>query len=153
MERFRLVWKDVVYRPGELKVIAYDASGNAVMEKTVRTAGKPYALKLTPDRSTLAADGEDLSYINVSVVDRDGNPVPCDSRSVKITVEGSGKFRAMANGDPTSLELFHIPQMKLFSGQLTAIIQSGNAPGRITVHATARGLKKCSVTLRTGQTQ
>ena len=123
------------------------------MEKTVRTAGKPYALKLTPDRSTLAADGEDLSYINVSVVDRDGNPVPCDSRSVKITVEGSGKFRAMANGDPTSLELFHIPQMKLFSGQLTAIIQSGNTPGRITVHATARGLKKCSVTLRTGQTQ
>lgn len=153
MERFRLVWKDVVYRPGALKVIAYDASGNAVMEKTVRTAGKPYALKLTPDRSTLAADGEDLSYINVSVVDRDGNPVPCDSRSVKIAVEGSGKFRAMANGDPTSLELFHIPQMKLFSGQLTAIIQSGNAPGRITLHATARGLKKCSVTLRTGQTQ
>ena len=96
----------------------------------------------------MAADGEDLSYINVSVVDRDGNPVPCDSRSVKITVEGSGKFRAMANGDPTSLELFHIPQMKLFSGQLTAIVQSGKEAGEITVQASAQGLKKCSVTLQ-----
>lgn len=147
MDRFRLMWNDVVYQPGEIRVVAYDSDGKPAMEKTVRTAGKPYALKLTPDRTALSADGQDLSYINVSVVDKDGNPVPCDSRSVSITVEGAGKFRAMANGDPTSMELFHIPHMKLFSGQLTAIIQSGQASGEITVTATAKGLKKCSTTV------
>ena len=148
MSRYRLMWNDVTYSPGEIRVVAYDSGGKAAMEKTVRTAGRPYALKLTADRSVLDPDGQDLAYINVSVVDRDGNPVPCDSSSVKISVEGAGKFRAMANGDPTCLEMFHIPQMHLFSGQLTAIVQSGTAPGEITVTATAKGLKKCSLTIK-----
>ena len=148
MSRYRLMWNDVTYSPGEIRVVAYDSDGKAAMEKTVRTAGRPYALKLTADRSVLDPDGQDLAYINVSVVDRDGNPVPCDSSSVKISVEGAGKFRAMANGDPTCLEMFHIPQMHLFSGQLTAIVQSGTAPGEITVTATAKGLKKCSLTIK-----
>lgn len=149
MKRYRLIWDDVTYEPGELRVVAYGSDGKAAMEKTVRTAGRPYALRLTPDRSTLSADGQDLSYINVSVVDKDGNPVPCDSRSVRIEVQGEGRFRAVANGDPTSLEPFHIPQMRLFSGQLTAIIQSGTSEGKITVTAAAKGLKSCTIELST----
>ena len=122
--RYRLMWMDAIYEPGEVKVVAYDSDGNAVAEKVVRTAGKPYRIELTPDRKQLAADGKDLVYINVRVVDKDGNPCPLDSRMVHFEVEGKGSYRAAANGDPTSLDLFHLPQMPLFSGQLTAIAAS-----------------------------
>jgi beta-galactosidase len=149
MKRFRLMWNDVIYQPGELKVVAYDKSGKAVAEKTIRTAGKAAALRLTPDRHTLKADGEDLCYLNVSVVDKDGNPVPVDSRLVKVKISGAGSFKAMANGDPTCLEMFHEPQMHLFSGQLTVLVQSGCQPGEITVEVSGKGLRKATLKLKT----
>ena len=142
MERFRLMWDDVTYQPGEIKVVAYDTEGKAVAEKVVRTAGKASAIKLTPDRKVLAADGEDLCYVNVSLTDKDGNPVPCDSRLVKVKVSGAGSFKAIANGDPTCLESFQQPQMHLFSGQLTVLVQSGTEPGEIKVEVSGKGLKK-----------
>ena len=130
-------------------IVAYDAEGNAAEEKTVRTAGKASAIKLTPDRSTLKADGEDLCYINVSLTDKDGNPVPADSRLVKVKVSGKGSFKAIANGDPTCLEPFHQPQMHLFSGQLTVLVQSGTEQGEITVEVSGKGIRKAQLTLRT----
>ena len=141
MKRFRLMWNEVVYQPGELRVVAYDANGKVAEEKVVRTAGKAAALKLTPDRKVINADGEDLCFVNVSVVDKDGNPVPVDNREIKVKVTGAGKFRAMANGDPTCLEMFHNPQMHLFNGQLTILVQSTSEPGNIKVEVTGKGLK------------
>ena len=152
MKRFRLIW-DTVYEPGELKVVAYDADGNPAAEKTVRTAGKAAAIKLTPDRSVLKADGEDLCYMNVSIVDKDGNPVPADSRSVKVKVSGAGSFKAIANGDPTCLESFQEPQMHLFSGQLTVLVQSGTDEGDITVEVSGKGAKKAVITIRAEKTE
>ena len=149
MQRFRLMWNDVVYQPGELKVVAYDTEGKAVAEKTVRTAGKAAAIRLTPDRTELKADGEDLCYLNVSLVDRDGNPVPTDNRLIKVKVSGAGSFRAIANGDPTCLEPFHKPQMHLFSGQLTVLVQSGNEAGYIKVEVSGKGVKKAIMTIKT----
>ncbi len=150
MKRFRLMWNEVVYQPGELKVVAYDADGAPVAEKTVKTAGKASALKLTPDRTVLNADGEDLCFVNVSLVDRNGNPVPVDSRLVKVKVSGAGTFKAIGNGDPTCLEPFHQPQMHLFSGQLTVIVQGSHEPGDIIVEVEAKGVKKavCEISVR-----
>lgn len=150
MKRFRLMWNEVVYQPGELKVVAYDADGAPVAEKTVKTAGKASALKLTPDRAVLNADGEDLCFVNVSLVDRNGNPVPVDSRLVKVKVSGAGTFKAIGNGDPTCLEPFHLPQMHLFSGQLTVIVQGSHEPGEMTVEVEAKGVKKavCEISVR-----
>ena len=138
------------YQPGELRVVAYDEEGNAVAEKVVRTAGKAAALALNPDRTVLKADGEDLSFVNVSVVDKDGNPVPVDNRLVKVKVSGAGSFKAIANGDPTCLESFQQPQMHLFNGQLTVLVQSGTEPGDIVVEVTAKGLGKqtCRISSR-----
>jgi len=149
MERFRLMWNDVVYQPGEIRVVAYDEDGKAAAEKTVRTAGKAAAIKLTPDRSVLKADGEDLCYLNVSLTDKDGNPVPADSRLVQVKVSGAGSFKAIANGDPTCLESFQEPQMHLFSGQLTVLVQSGSEPGDITVEVSGKGVKKAVVKIKT----
>ena len=149
MERFRLMWNDVTYQPGEIKVVAYDTDGKAVAEKVVRTAGKASAIRLTPDRTVLKADGEDLCYVNVSLVDKDGNPVPVDSRLVKVKVTGAGSFKAIANGDPTCLEPFQQPQMHLFSGQLTVLVQAASQPGDITVEVTGKGVKKAILKIKT----
>ena len=149
MERFRLMWNDVVYQPGEIRVVAYDSEGNAAAEKVVRTAGKAAALKLTPDRDVLNADGEDLCFVNVSLVDKEGNPVPADSRLVKVKVSGAGSFKAIANGDPTCLESFQQPQMHLFSGQLTVLVQAGTQPGDISVEVSGKGVKKATLKIKT----
>ncbi len=149
MKRFRLMWNDVTYQPGEIRVVAYDADGKEVAESIVRTAGKAYAIRLAPDRKVLKADGEDLCYLNVSLVDKDGNPVPADDRLVKVNVSGKGSFKAIANGDPTCLESFQKPQMHLFSGQLTIIIQSGTEPGDISVEVSAKGVRKANLTIKT----
>ncbi len=139
--RFRLMWNNVRYEPGELSVVAYDSEGNKAMQKSVRTAGEPYALELIPARESITADGKDLLYVTVRIVDKDGNLCPLDSRKVRFDVSGAGSFRAVANGDPTCLELFHIPEMSAFGGMLTAIVQSTERSGRITLTASADGLR------------
>lgn len=145
LERYRLMWNEVRYEPGEVRVVAYDAEGRQAAERIVRTPGKPWALRLSVDRKTLAADGRDLAYVTVGVVDRAGNPVPTEHREVRIEVAGAGHFRAVANGDPTSLESFCEPHMHLFNGLLTAIVGSGDRPGELVVKASARGLKSAEL--------
>ena len=146
--RYRLMWDDVVYRKGEIRVVAYDADGNVAASESVRTAGKPYALRLECDRSSIARDGEDLAYVTVSVTDKDGNTVPTDTREVLASVSGAGEFRAIANGDPCSLEMFHHPHMHLFAGKLTVIVRSkANADGPILLKVNAKGLRSAEMEL------
>ena len=95
----------------------------------------------------MKADGEDLVYITVQVADKNGNLVPTDTRKVNFKVSGAGKFRAAANGDPTCTELFHEPDMTLFSGALTAIIQSSEESGKIVFEAYAKGVKPAKIIL------
>ena len=147
LRRYRLMWMDALYEPGEIRVVAYDEKGNPAAEEVVKTAGKPYALRLDPSVTELNADGEDLAYVTVSVVDREGNLCPTDGRLVKFDVTGEGCYRAAANGDATSLDLFHLPEMHLFNGRLTAIVQSSESAGTVTFTATAPGLKKATVSL------
>lgn len=139
--RYRLMWHDAVYQPGEVRVVAYDEQGNPVAEKTVRTAGKPHHIELVTDRSSLQADGKDLAYVTLRIVDKDGNLCPNDGRLVSFKVKGTGKYRASANGDPTCLDLFHKPEMHAFGGMLTVIVQSGEKTGEIELQATAKGIK------------
>ena len=141
MHRYRLMWNETKYEPGEVEVVAYDEYGNITATKKMVTAGKPHHLVMTADRTAMVADGEDLVYITVRVADKDGNFVPTDNRLVKFKVNGAGKFRATANGDPTCLYPFQNPEMPLFSGALTLIVQSANTPGILKVEATASGLK------------
>jgi beta-galactosidase len=139
--RYRLMWMDVKYESGEVKVVAYGKDGLPAEEAVIRTAGKPDRIELIPDRRTISADGKDLAYVNVRVVDKDGNLCPLDQRLIQFSVKGEGTYRAAANGDPTSLDLFHLPQMHLFYGQLTAILQSSETPGKMVFEARAKGLK------------
>lgn len=139
--RYRLMWYDAVYQPGEVKVVAYDEQGNPAAEKTIRTAGRPHHIELVTDRTSLQADGKDLAYVTLRIVDKDGNLCPNDGRLVSFKVKGAGKYRASANGDPTCLDLFHKPEMHAFGGMLTVIVQSGEKVGDIELQATAKGVK------------
>lgn len=83
--RYRLMWMDAVYEPGEVKVVAYNKEGKAVAEKVVRTAGKPHHIELVSNRNELTADGKDLAYVTVKVVDKDGNLCPTDNRQINFS--------------------------------------------------------------------
>ena len=137
LDRYRLRWNDVKYAPGEIKVVAYDENGKQVAEKTIRTAGQPAVLDMKEERSVIASDGEDLAYITLSMLDKDGNECPTANQSISFTVEGAGQFKAACNGDATSLEPFTQPRMKLFSGKLVLIVQSNGKKGDIIVKAKA----------------
>lgn len=141
-QRYRLMWMDTKYEPGTLKVVAYDKDGKAVAEKEIHTAGEPYRIVLETDRTEIAANGKDLAFVTVKIVDKDGNLCPMADNQLSFKVKGKGWYRAGANGDPTSLELFHKPTMKAFYGMMTAIVQSEEETGEITLEATAKGLKK-----------
>ena len=143
LDRYRLRWRDVVYQPGELKVVVYDENGNKAGQQVVRTAGKPKRLLLEPERTTIAADGNDLAYVTVSLVDKNGTLCPDAANRLQFSVTGAGTYRAACNGDATSLEPFTEPQMSLFHGQLVVVCQAGKKPGvmTLTVKDPATGLK------------
>ncbi|OYX27011.1 MAG: beta-galactosidase [Flavobacteriales bacterium 32-35-8] len=145
--RYRLMWMDIKYDPGTLKVVAFDDEGSPVAEKEIHTAGKPYKIILNPDRKTIKADGKDLSFVEVSVVDKNGIPCPNSTNQLKFKVKGAGTYRAACNGDATSLELFHLPTMKLFSGKLVVLVQSTNQSGNIELSVTSNGLKSGKLNL------
>ncbi|MFA9192369.1 DUF4982 domain-containing protein [Flavobacterium sp. FZUC8N2.13] len=145
--RYRLMWMDVKYEPGTVKVVAFDKNGKAVAEEEIHTAGKAYQIVLDADRKTIKADGKDLSYVTVSVVDKNGVPCPTLTNQLQFKVKGKGKYRAACNGDATSLEQFHLPTMKLFSGKLVVTVQSLKEAGNIELIVTGKGLKPATLSI------
>ena len=146
--RYRLMWNDVKYEPGTLKVIALDENGNPAAEKEIKTSESPYQLVLKSDRQTINADGEDLAFVTVSVVDKNGIPCPTATNQLKFEVSGAATYRAACNGDATSLEMFHLPTMKLFSGKLVVIVQSTEEAGDIKLSVKGEGLQGAEVSLK-----
>lgn len=151
LDRFRLRWNNVVYEPGEIRVVTYNADGSKHGEDSRRTAGKPVQIVLSAEcpqsadgKAVLKADGSDMAFITVSTVDNNGVPCPTASANMTFTVSGAGTFQAACNGDATSLQPFTKPEMQLFSGQLVAIVRAGQQPGTITFTATdtKTGMKK-----------
>ncbi len=142
LDRYRLRWNDVKYEPGEIRVVTYDAEGNKIGEDTRRTAGKPAQLQLVAEcqaggkTPTLRADGEDMAFVTVTMVDADGTPCPTDDSQLTFSVTGAGAFQAACNGDATSLEPFTEPTMKLFAGQLVVLVRSAKTPGTATLTVT-----------------
>ena len=132
LDRYRLRWNEVKYEPGELKVVVYDAAGKPAGEQVVKTAGQPAKLQLsawTQQGTTLIADGDDLAFVTVSLVDADGTLIPDAADQLTFEVTGAGTFRAACNGDATSLEPFTMPTMQLFAGQLVVVVQAASQKG------------------------
>ena len=138
--KYRLRWNDVSYEPGELKVVAYKGSAR-IGEKVMRTAGPPASIRLTPDRTALAATGEDLSFILVEALDAQGNPAPLADNLVQFDVQGPGEIAGIDNGDQLSLDSFQDPQHKLFYGKAMLIVRTNEGQtGKIQITARSQGL-------------
>lgn len=145
---YRLRWDDVKYEPGEVRVVSYK-DGKEWARASVKTAGAATALQASADRTTIAGDGRDLSFVTVRIVDQAGIDAPRTSQRVRFTVEGPGELVATDNGDPTSFEPFPSPERAAFNGLVLGIVRARpGASGPITVRAVADGLTPASVTLQ-----
>jgi beta-galactosidase len=113
--RYRLMWKEVVYEPGEIKVVAYDANDQPVAEQIRRTAGAPHSIRLTADRETVKADGKDLAFITVEILDKQGNICSRAGNFLFFKVEGAGRLRALCNGNAIDQTSFVSSYMQLLN--------------------------------------
>ena len=142
-EDFHLMWR-VPFAPGTIKAIAR-TNGQVVLEKEIKTAGEPAKIKLTADRSKIKADGYDLSFVTVEIMDNNGNLVPNAHNLVQFKIEGDASLAGVDNGDPTSHLSFKGSQMNAFYGKCLAVIQANEKPGTLTLTAIAEGLKEGSI--------
>ncbi|OFR33046.1 glycoside hydrolase family 2 TIM barrel-domain containing protein [Porphyromonas sp. HMSC065F10] len=152
LPRYRLMWMDTKYEPGEVRVVAYDKDGVPREEKRLCTSGTPYTLQLTleePAEVVPAGDREHLVYVRVSVVDKQGNLCATATPEVTFEVSGAGCYVASANGDATCIVPFQSKTMPAFSGQLTTIVAPSGTPGTITLTASAPGLHAATLTIPT----
>ncbi|MCG8481329.1 MAG: DUF4982 domain-containing protein, partial [Spirochaetales bacterium] len=147
---FRLIWDDVPYEAGTLKVVAYDGAGRPAEECVVETAGPAATLRATADRGRIAADGDDLAFVTVSVLDEEGRRVPTADNGVAFTVRGPGELIAVDNGNAASVEPFCGTKRKAFSGLCLAILRSvRGTPGDIVLSASSVGLRGAEVVVAT----
>ena len=146
---YRIHWDEVVYEPGELKVIAYK-NGQQWAEDVMKTTGPAAKLLLQADRARIMADGQDLSYVTVTIADKDGLMVPRSKNLVQFDVSGPADIVAVDNGDATSLEPFQAKQVAAFNG-LALVILRGHPgePGNVVLHARSDGLVSADLPLQT----
>ncbi len=143
---YRLRWNDVVYQPGELKVVAYK-NGKRWAGESVHTTGAAAKLALSADRAKIAADGKDLSFITATIADQRGDLVPRSKNQIHFSITGPGEIVATDNGDATSFESFQSPDRKAYNGLALVIIRA-TAPGKITLTAKSDGLATATTTIR-----
>jgi len=145
---YRLRFDDVRYTPGTVEMVTYK-NGKRWATDSVTTSGVPSGLRLSADRNIINADGKDLSFVTVDIVDKKGNPVPTATHRVHFSLTGPGRIVATDNGDSTNFTPFPSHERKAFSGKLLVIIQSEhNKPGELKLTASSQALEPAVLTLR-----
>lgn len=146
-DQFHVFWR-VPYKKGVLKAISYK-NGREVMTKEVKTTGEAVNIRLTADRQTIRADGKDLSFVTVEILDTEGNAIPIADNLIDFSIEGNGIIAGTDNGDPTDSNSLKKPSRKLFSGKALVVVQSGKEGGNIMLKAKSSGFKDVSIEIKT----
>jgi len=139
----------VIYQPGEIKVIAYNENNKAVNEQKIKTAGEPHSVRLTADRDTIIADGKDLCFVTVEIVDKEGNLCSRADNFLFFDVKGVGKLKAVCNGNPIDQTSFSSNYMHVFNGKMVAVIESGNDNGEIKLKVSGGKLLSKELIIKT----
>jgi beta-galactosidase len=142
-----VMWR-IAFEPGVLKAVSRK-QGKTVLVKEIKTAGKAVKIELKPDRKIIKADGKDVSYITVRILDADGNLVPDANNEIEFSISGEGVITGTDNGyqaDTTSLKS---TKRNAWKGLTLAIIQSTRKKGNITLIAKAPGLQPAQMILQT----
>jgi beta-galactosidase len=137
-EKMHLSWR-VMFETGTITGVGYK-DGVEVMRQELKTAGAPAGIILSPDRTEISADGSDLSFITVTVVDKNNVTVPYADNLIKFSVEGDGTIAGVDNGNQTSMEPFKADFRKVFHGKCLLVVKSGTEAGRLKVVASSEGL-------------
>ena len=145
VDDLHLMWH-VPYAPGTLKAVGRTA-GKEILTREIRTAGAPAQIVLKADRKAIAADGKDLSFVTVRVLDDRGTLVPDAGNLVRFSIAGKGKLAAVDNGLQTSMESFQASERRAFNGLCLAVVQSKEQAGAITLKAQSDGLKEASIVI------
>ena len=145
-EHLHVVW-NVTFEPGTVKVVARK-EGVETASQEIHTAGEPAQIRLTPDRNTIKADGKDLSFITVEILDEDGNLCPNAENLVEFNINGNGFIAGVDNGSPISLERFKDSKRKAFYGKCLVVVQNDGKSGNIQIEATSEGLKHAQTTIK-----
>lgn len=148
MERYRMIWDNVSYQPGEIKVVAYGEDGKIAETKSVKTSGGAATFKMSADRDTLLPDPKELIFVEIDIVDRSGNLCPRAANFMFVKVEGAGKLRALCNGDATDQTAFSSNYMRAFNGKLLAVIEPTGESGDVKITAFGHTLASKTLTLK-----
>ena len=140
-----VAWR-LAFTPGTLKAVGRTAGKEPLMRE-IKTAGPPARILLEPDRNAISADGKDLAFVTVRIVDKSGTLVPLADNLVTFEVAGEGRIVGVDNGLQTSQEPFTVTYRKAFHGMCLAVIQAKKTSGRITLTARSAGLEGASTTL------
>ncbi len=143
-DEMRVFWR-LAFEPGVVQAVS--RKNGQVMLREIRTADSPAKIVLTPDRQTIKANGIDLSFVTVKVVDKNGTPVPFADNLIKFELTGPGSIAGVDNGNQISHESFKAHQRKAFHGMALAIVQSKQKSGRIVLKATSGNLTPASVVI------
>ncbi|MCX7597781.1 MAG: DUF4982 domain-containing protein [Armatimonadetes bacterium] len=137
--RFTAVY-EVPYEPGALVAVGLNDGGEEVARWELKTAGEPAQLHLAPDRTSIRADGQDICFVTVEVLDAHGNLNPNADSLVRFELTGPGKIVAVGNGDPRSVESFQQLQRRAYRGRCLVVIRASRQPGEVVLRAEAEGL-------------
>ena len=144
-DSLHVMWR-VKYQPGIIRAVSRKA-GKVVLSKEIKTAGEPAKIQLIADRKAIKANGEDISFVTVKVLDKNGNLVPNADHLIQFKLKGAGFIAGVDNGNPVSMEPFKASHRKAFNGQCLVIIQSTEKRGRITLEASADNLVTQTIAL------
>jgi beta-galactosidase len=144
-EDLHLMWR-LPFAPGTLKAVGRTARKD-ILTRVIRTAGAPATIDLQADRSVIAADGKDLSFVTVKVLDKEGTPVPQASNLIRFEISGDGKIVGVDNGLQTSDESFKATHRKAFHGMCLVVVQAGEKPSHIVVKAASEGVAETAITI------
>lgn len=149
--RQKNIWPafEVPYEAGELKAIGYNGDKPAA-ETTLKTASQPAKIRLTPDRAAIHAEGGDLCYVTVEILDQAGQVHPCADRSIYFTVKGEGVLAAVGNADPISTEGYRGNQRQTYRGRCLVVLKPTGKPGSIHLRAQADGLDVAEAEIEAG---
>ena len=140
-----LVWK-VPFEAGTLLGVGKKA-GKEIMRQEIKTSGDPAKIILSPDRSTINADGSDLSFVTVTIVDKNNVPVPFADNLVKFKIEGNATIAGVDNGSQVSMESFKSDNRKAFHGMCLVVLKAGPKTGEVKLTASSAGLESAQVTI------
>jgi beta-galactosidase len=151
--KYRYIYNDVVYKPGSIRAVGYGANGDILTEKEIRTAGRAAKIGLEVDRSGIHADGQDLAFITVKILDADGNICPNAANKVKFSIEGEGSLECVGNGDPTCIESYQASERSAFHGLCLLVVRSTQKTGKITIRASSEGIEDSVIEINTEKLQ